>query len=159
MSERALETHAVAALDRLCAIEAIRVLKARYFRYVDTKDRQGLASLFAENAALDMSEAAGGEADKSAIVKGAAEIANFILAATEGATTVHLGGMPEIHVLSPTSASAVWAMTDHLRWPDEFAMPFHRMTGHGHYHDTYVRVHGEWRIQSSKLTRLRVDVV
>ena len=28
--------------------------------------------------------------------------------------------------------------------------------GYGHYHETYVRIGGQWRIQTSKLTRLRV---
>lgn len=28
--------------------------------------------------------------------------------------------------------------------------------GYGHYHETYLRIEGQWRIQTSKLTRLRV---
>jgi len=34
------------AIDRLLAIEDIKILKARYFRFVDSKDEEGLASLF-----------------------------------------------------------------------------------------------------------------
>ena len=31
------------------------------------------------------------------------------------------------------------------------------MVGFGHYHETYRKAAGEWRIASSTLTRLRVD--
>jgi hypothetical protein len=33
------------------------------------------------------------------------------------------------------------------------------MHGYGHYHETYEKVDGRWRIKSSKLTRLREDIV
>jgi hypothetical protein len=32
------------------------------------------------------------------------------------------------------------------------------MHGYGHYHETYEKTDGRWRISSLKLTRLRVDV-
>jgi hypothetical protein len=32
------------------------------------------------------------------------------------------------------------------------------ITGYGHYHERYVRQHGEWKIASLKLTRLHLDV-
>jgi hypothetical protein len=33
------------------------------------------------------------------------------------------------------------------------------LVGYGHYHETYVNVDGQWFIKSSKLTRLREDIV
>lgn len=30
--------------------------------------------------------------------------------------------------------------------------------GYGHYHETYEKIDGRWRIKTSKLTRLREDV-
>jgi len=66
--------------------------------------------------------------------------------------TVHHGHMPEIELTSETTAKGIWAMQDLLRWPDG-----RELCGYGHYHETYVRRGGEWRIQSSKLTRLRTD--
>jgi hypothetical protein len=30
--------------------------------------------------------------------------------------------------------------------------------GYGHYHETYEKLDGEWRIKTMKLTRLRRDV-
>jgi hypothetical protein len=32
------------------------------------------------------------------------------------------------------------------------------MHGYGHYHETYEKVDGRWRIKTITLTRLRVDV-
>ena len=36
---------------------------------------------------------------------------------------------------------------------------FTTMHGYGHYHDTYRKVDGSWRIAGADLTRLRVDIV
>jgi hypothetical protein len=33
------------------------------------------------------------------------------------------------------------------------------LVGYGHYHETYENTAGQWLIKSSKLTRLREDVV
>lgn len=145
-------------LDRILAIEEIRMVKARYFRFLDLKDKDGLESLFTHDATLDMSEAAGGAVDRSAIVTGADKIVRFILAAVEDAKTVHQGYMPEISVIATDSATGTWAMHDQLQWSEEVAMPFHKLVGYGHYHDRYKRIAGRWCIQASKLTRLRVDV-
>jgi hypothetical protein len=32
------------------------------------------------------------------------------------------------------------------------------LRGYGHYHETYEKTDGQWRITSSKLTRLREDI-
>ena len=46
-------------------------------------------------------------------------------------------------------------MEDKLRWPE--GAPIRAMHGYGHYHETYEKVAGEWRIKTITLTRLRVD--
>jgi len=33
------------------------------------------------------------------------------------------------------------------------------LVGYGHYHETYENIAGKWLIKSSKLTRLREDIV
>ena len=68
------------------------------------------------------------------------------------AVTVHQGHMPEIELTSPTTATGIWALNDIVIWPGGM-----RLDGYGHYHETYVETDGEWRIASSKLTRLHVD--
>jgi hypothetical protein len=43
-----------------------------------------------------------------------------------------------------------------LRWPPGAALK--TLHGFGHYHETYRRLEDGWRIQTSTLTRLRVDI-
>jgi hypothetical protein len=145
-------------IDRLTAIEEIKQLKARYFRSMDTKDWAGLESVFSPDAALDMR---GEAADKSkaaeGLVIGAANIMPFIRNAVIDLVTVHHGHMPEIEIVSETTATGIWAMEDILRWPEGAALK--SLHGFGHYHETYRKIDGRWFIQSSRLVRLRVDIV
>ena len=143
-------------VQRLEVIEEIKQLKARYFRCLDTKDWDGFADVFADDARMDMSGEMRGGTDDGVTV-GNHAIAEFVRRMVGEVTTVHHGHTPEIDVTSPTTASGVWAMEDKLRWPD--GGPLATMHGYGHYHDRYEKMDGRWRITSTTLTRLRVDVV
>ena len=127
-------------------IEAIKQLKARYFRTMDTKDWDGMRRVFADDVRMDTTSSGGG------VVHGADEFMVFLRGVIGDVVTVHHGHMPEIEMTSPTTATGIWAMEDRLRWPNGA-----QMEGFGHYHETYEKVDGEWRIKSSTLTRLRVD--
>ena len=144
--------------DTLLAIESIKKLKARYFRCMDAKDWEAFEGLFMSDAIFDMRSGRGENLDPDAVVVGAQAIASFVRSAVGHLTTVHHGHMPEIDLEAGDRASAVWAMEDFLVVPDGVSAPFRSMRGFGHYHDTYCRVGGEWRIASSRLSRLRVDV-
>jgi uncharacterized protein (TIGR02246 family) len=129
-------------------IEAIKQLKARYFRTMDTKDWAGMRHVFTDDVVIDTTESGGG------IVTGADDFVSFLQATLDGAVTVHHGHMPEIELTSPTTARGVWALQDFIIWPDGT-----RLAGAGHYHETYSKDgSGEWRIASSTLTRLHMDV-
>ena len=127
--------------------EAIRQLKARYFRTMDTKDWDGMRAVFADDLVIDTSESGGG------VVEGADEFMAFLRETLADVVTVHHGHMPEISLTSSTTATGVWAMEDMLRWPN--GMELH---GYGHYHETYAKSGDTWRIASSKLTRLHTEV-
>jgi uncharacterized protein (TIGR02246 family) len=127
-------------------VEAIKRLKARYFRTMDTKDWSGMRQVFADDVMMDTSEAGGN------VITGADEFLAFLEPALSAAVTVHQGHMPEIELTSATTATGIWALQDLIRWPDGT-----EMTGYGHYHETYEKTDGAWRIKTSKLTRLRVD--
>ena len=127
-------------------IEAIRRLKARYFRLMDTKDWVGMRELFTDDVVIDTSES-GGE-----VARGADEFMAFLREALGDAVTVHHGHMPEIDVTSETTATGIWALNDIIIWSSGM-----RLDGYGHYHETYEKSDGEWRIKSSKLTRLHTD--
>ncbi len=134
----------------LAAIEAIKQLKARYFRCLDTHDWEGLAEVFAPNAELDVRDDAG---DERGILRGREEIVGRIRSAMALARSVHHGHMPEIEITGPTTARGIWAMEDRVEFPGtEGRSGFH---GAGHYTETYEVVGGRWRIATSRLTRLR----
>jgi hypothetical protein len=141
-------------LQRLLAIEEIKQLKARYFRFMDTKDWEGLETLFTTDATADYSRESA--ADEGRKVSGAGAIAAYIRASVEHVETVHHGHMPEIEIVDAEHASAIWAMEDVLRWPPGGQIS--AMRGYGHYHESYRKVGGRWLIESLRLTRLRTDV-
>ena len=128
-------------------VEAIKQLKARYFRTMDTKDWSGMRAVFTDDVVIDTTASGG------AIVTGADEFLEFLRHALADTVTVHHGHMPEISLTSPTTATGVWALQDVILWPDGS-----RLHGYGHYHETYEMVDGEWRIKTSTLTRLHMDL-
>jgi uncharacterized protein (TIGR02246 family) len=128
-------------------IDAIKQLKARYFRTMDTKDWEAMRRVFTDDVVVDTTSSGGG------VVRGADEFMTFLRGILADVVTVHHGHMPEIVLTSPTTANGIWAMEDMLRWPNGT-----EMHGYGHYHETYEKVEGEWRIKSTTLTRLRVDM-
>ena len=127
-------------------IEAIKRLKARYFRTMDTKQWHAMRQVFTDDVVVDSSESGGN------IITGADEFMTFLRETLNDVVTVHHGHMPEIEVTSPTSATGIWALQDLLVWPNGT-----RLLGFGHYHETYEKVDGEWLIASTKLTRLHMD--
>lgn len=128
-------------------VEAIRRLKARYFRTLDTKDWQGMRRVFTDDVVIDTSDA-GGER-----VSGADTFIALLQQVLAGTTTVHHGHMPEIDLTSEDTATGIWALHDIVIWPNGT-----RLDGYGHYHETYRKADGQWRIASSRLARLHTDV-
>jgi hypothetical protein len=127
-------------------IEAIRRLKARYFRTMDTKQWDEMRLVFTDGVVIDTTDSGGG------IISGAEAFMAFLRDTLGDVVTVHHGHMPEIDVTSATTATGIWALQDLLVWPNGT-----RLQGYGHYHETYEKVGGEWRIASSTLTRLHMD--
>jgi hypothetical protein len=139
-------------IDKLFAMEEIKTLKARYFRYLDTKDWKGFEDLFTADAVFDISDDVPG-----CIVVGATMIANTASGPLTGSVTVHHGHCPEIEITSDTSAAGVWAMEDNIVWGAGSTVPIKTLHGYGHYVETYERRDGRWYIKTLKLRRLRVD--
>jgi hypothetical protein len=130
-------------------IEAIKQLKARYFRLMDTKEWETMRrEVFADDVVVDTSSSGGG------VIAGAAPFVAFLREAIGDVVTVHHGHMPEITITGPDSAAGIWAMHDSLVFATD---PPTGMQGWGHYTEEYVREDGAWRIRRLVLTRLRVE--
>ena len=133
---------------RLSDVEAIKRLKASYYRHLDLQNWEQLADLFVADAEFRL-ETAGDPVIFTSVETWLANLQTFL----PGGWSVHHGHMPEIDVDGDT-ANAVWAMFDEVHpGPQCGRDPF---TGYGHYHERYERTADGWRIASLRLSRLWV---
>jgi uncharacterized protein (TIGR02246 family) len=130
-------------------IESIKQLKARYCRHLDAKDWAAWRELFADDFVSQVAGTGGA-------VVGADEFVSYARSTLgkRSQPTVHQVHSPEISLTSPTTARGVWALSDVVR-----LLPALTLRGYGHYHETYEKHDGRWRLKSSQLTRLREDLV
>ena len=150
MTEPTNEVIADDSAAALLAIESIKQLKARYCRYLDAKDWAAWRSIFTDDFVSDTAEAGG------KLIVGADDFVAFTRNNIErrSQATAHQVHAPEIELTSATTAHGVWALQDVVRFG-----PGVTLVGYGHYHETYENIAGKWLIKSSKLTRLREDIV
>ena len=137
-------------LQWLYDLEAIKQLKARYFRAVDTKDWDLFRSVFADDVRVWYPSS-------TEWMEGADVVAAYVSAAfVTTVVSVHQGYMPEIERTGPDTARGIWPMRDDVQRTQPDGRTW-RLLGAGHYHEEYRRVGGQWKIATLRLTRLRVD--
>jgi hypothetical protein len=140
-------------IERLEATEEIRNLKARYFRLMDTKQWDELRDVFCPDLKVVTPEG-------KVYVEGGDAYAAALRNSLEHAVSCHQGLMGEVEVIDEENARAVWAMQDVIEWEERHpAQGWKSIVGRGHYHETYRRCDGTWRIATLTLTRLRLDTV
>jgi hypothetical protein len=142
------------AIERLVAIEEIKQLKAKYFYGFDHQDWElWVREVWAPDARLEVPEI-------DVVVTPREAMIDWVSRQAVGQSSVHHGHMPIIEFTSDTTAKAIWAMEDLLWRTGE--NPMHEDVSHihgwGHYHETYVKLDVGWRILSTRLTRLRVEM-
>ena len=136
----------------LVDIEEIKQLKARYFRFLDTRRWDEWAQIFTVDCEFRTLP------DSEEVQTGREDFAAFVRSVITPGVSVHHGHMPETALTGPDTAEGVWAMTDYVEATEGAAFPM-TLEGYGHYHETYRREPEGWRISSLQLTRLRVDDV
>ncbi|MFA5939516.1 MAG: nuclear transport factor 2 family protein [Sinimarinibacterium sp.] len=136
-------------IDALRDIEALKQLKARYCRLLDAKDWAAWRELFTDDFLSDTTASGGTR------VEGADAFIDFVrrMLGAPRKITVHQVHAPELERVSDTTARGIWALNDIVRLAPGFTL-----YGYGHYHETYEKSDGQWRIKSSRLTRLRADI-
>ena len=131
---------------RLEEIEAIKQLKYRYFRLVDTANWVELADCFTENATVCY---VGGSYRVE--YRGRVTILEYLASAIHARSiSVHQGGHPEIRLTSATTASGTWYQND---WFLDLRTNT-RLSGACLYDDRYVREGGDWKIEHTGYQRL-----
>jgi SnoaL-like domain len=133
----------------LLEIEAIKQLKAEYCRYLDAKDWGAWRRLFDDDFTSTIAGAGGRQ------TVGADDFVLYVrrTLGKPSQPTVHQVYAPEITLTSETTATGVWALADVVR-----LLPAVVLHGYGHYHETYAKADGRWRIKTSTVTRLREDI-
>ncbi len=138
---------------QLAAERDIGIVKARYCRFVDTKQWDDLAALFTPDAVLFFPES---QAEPCGIADSMAFIASALVAPMVSVHHVHV---PEITFTSADTASVIWAMEDQLFFPEgsASALGIGALVGYGHYHEEYRRTADGWKIARLRLDRLRLE--
>ncbi len=131
-------------MNELVEIEAIKRLKYKYLRCVDSKKWEELAECFTEDARSAFSGGAYSFSGRDAII----DFLKEGLPSTR--LSMHHGHQPEIELTGDTSATGTWALEDYLidtvgKWS---------MRGAAFYHDEYVKVDGQWKIKLTGYDRI-----
>lgn len=134
----------------LMEIESIKKLKARYCRHLDAKDWVAWRELLADDFVSEIVDGT------SRLIVGADEFVTYTRQTIGKASqlTVHQVHAPEISMTSTTTARGIWALSDVVR-----LVPSFTLRGYGYYDERYEKTDGQWRLKSSRLTRLREDMV
>lgn len=133
-------------LRRLEDIEAIRNLKHRYFRAIDTADIATLNDVFADDVSVDYE---GGS--YRWVVQGKAELVEALANSFNARVLAqHTGHHPEIELTGPDTATGLWYLTDIFH---NFAT-MQSTIGSALYRDTYRRQASGWKIARTTYTRI-----
>ena len=131
------------------AIELIKQLKARYFRFLDTGNQEGVESVFTEDATAHF---IGGHYDID--VQGRDKLLKFYAYSfTEEKFGMHNGHHPEISV-DGDNATGLWYLQDIFINLEENTT----VMGSAIYEDTYIKVDGEWKIKTTNYERLWEEI-
>src|SRR5262245_52714925 len=133
----------------------IQLLKARYLRYMDTKQWDEWRERFTDDLEYYIDVSWKPEST-TPVFKSADELLAYMSKSLPSKITVHQCHMPEIEFVDEDTATGIWAL---FSWTDEPSRNF-AVKNYGHYHERYVRgADGKWRIASIHLTRLRQNNV
>jgi hypothetical protein len=145
-------------VQELLEREALRNLKASYFYLLDTKQWDKWLDLFTPDATLQWDGAPstrGRDGQMVAKHVGIDAIRKHVVEEIlDPAHTVHQGHTPLIELTSDTTATGIWAMEDIVNSPKRGTL----LHAYGHYHETYKKVDGRWKITSLHLKRLRMTL-
>jgi hypothetical protein len=134
----------LAGVEKLLAIEEIKMLKAKRDRAVDTKDWVMLEALHAP-------EHVSHNDDYPPWTTAAEMIAN-VRVIMDHLKTAHHSHTPEITFEGSDHASGIWAMSGLSVWNQ--GTEEHWFLGMGHYFETYERRNGAWLFTSRRLKYL-----
>ena len=136
-------------MDTLLEIEAIKQLKYKYFRCLDSKRWEEMAETLVEDSTAAYDNGKYKYDGKPAILEFLSSSLN-----DPDIISLHQGHHPEIRLTSESTADGTWYLEDYLI----FAKADMRLRGAGFYSDKYVKVDGEWKIHHTGYVRTFEEV-
>ena len=133
------------AVQELMDARLIGQLKAQYVRFVDLKDWSELERLITEDFAFEGNWSS----------RGGALFVQRLSRHLADASTVHELHAPELEITSPDAWRGIWPFSDIIDQRRD-GLGMYRL-GFGHYHESYVKANGVWRISAVRITRIRVE--
>ena len=137
--------------------EAVRNLKADYFRHLDAKSWPKLRSLFSGNAAFGGFPFSTENTDD--FISG---VSGFMC----DVDSIHQGFMPRLAAAGEGRIRGIWSMHDYLIWPCDSrdyrgtSIPgLYGIRGYGFYEEEYRLFEGRWHITTMRLVRTRNDLL
>ena len=132
-------------MQDLAEIEAIKRLKYKYMRCVDQKRWEELADCFTKDATSSYS-------DGKYTFEGRDAIMEFLENAmsADSFLSSHTVHQPEIELTSETTATGTWALHDTVIETNANIV----IRGAAFYEDAYVKLDGQWKIQSTGYARI-----
>ncbi len=142
----AIHVEILQRLQKLEDLEAIKRLKYKYFRSIDTADIDALHDLVTD----DISVSYKGGSYHWAISGKDAVLGALKAGFHNRALAQHNGHHPEIDLTSDTTADGLWYLADSFIHLDTLVTTI----GSALYRDTYVKIDGRWKIATSSYTRV-----
>lgn len=145
-------------MSTMTPFEQVRVAKARYCRFVDTKQWEAFSTLFVaapEILVYDLADQLIVSFDSRDAYVAACQ--GYLV----GAHSSHQVHNDELTQVSDTEISAVWSMEDCVIFPEADASADARPArhhGYGHYHETWVLEDGAWLIARIELRRTILEI-
>lgn len=131
-------------LARLISVEAVKQLRARYCRCIDTKAWAELRSVLAPDVELDLPSLK----DRGG-VRGADAFIDLVQTWFANSPSLHLNVLPEIEIRSESAATAIWKQEHFL--PQAYSLGSKHGHGYGYSYDTYEKRDGVWLVKSVRL--------
>ena len=143
-------------MTKRTAEEQVGLAKAKYCRYIDTKDWDAFTALFVPEPRIRMFDPEDAQLFAFDDREAFAAVSREFLA---NARSIHQLHNAEIEQLAPDRIAATWSMEDLIVFPDAPSGGMRRMNGYGHYHEIWVDGPEGWRISELELRRTILETV
>jgi hypothetical protein len=137
------------------ALEEIRDRKAKYCRYLDTKQFDEWEALFSKDARITFYGPRGEILLDIASFDEFSRLTRELFATT---TTIHQVHNSEITFQSASEARAIWSMEDWHRYTPTAKDSRKSLHGYGHYYETWRLADGSWKLSRLELRRIILDI-